>query len=80
MTKLTTGFAIIAVVVAVSGAQAENAPTTNISPSPNSINKGSSPTVSSGAESQSKANNRPARVADAPKCRSTGPSIACMPV
>jgi len=55
MTKLTTGFAIIAVVVAVSGAQAQNAPTTNISPSPNSINKGSSPTVSSGAESQSKA-------------------------
>ena len=77
MTKLTTAFAIIAVIAGVSAVQAQNAPTTNVSPSPNSINKGSRATMPSGAEPQSTAQDRPARVTGdnkfcAPKCLRTG--------
>lgn len=47
----------------VSTAGAQNAPTTNVSPSPASINKGSRPTAASGAESGAAATNTPRRVA-----------------
>jgi hypothetical protein len=46
-------------IAGVSAAQAQNAPTTNISPPPNSINAGNRATMPSGSESQSTAKGRP---------------------
>ncbi len=52
-----------ALVGSVTMANAQNAPTSKIAPSPNSINKGSRPTATSGAESQATAVGKNIRVA-----------------
>lgn len=62
MAKLTTAFTIIAVIAGMPAVQAQNAPTTNVSPSPNSINSGNRPTMPSGSEAQQPAQGRSARV------------------
>lgn len=77
-------FIIAVVAVALSGsitfANAQNAPTSNVAPSPNSINKGSRPTAPSGAESQTTAAHRPQHVSgDKKYCRPLdgGNSLDC---
>ena len=61
-------------------ATAQNAPTTNISPSPSSINKSSRATLPSGAENQTTAAHKPQHVAgDKKYCRPShgGSSLNC---
>ncbi len=72
-------FVTIAVAVALIGsisvAGAQNAPTSKVAPSPDSINKGSRPTVTSGAEDQSAASRKSAHVAGKGKfCSKTSAS------
>ena len=67
MTKFTATFAIVALVAGLSVAQAQNAPTTNISPPPNSINKGDRATMPSGSEAESTAQGRPAKISGSSK-------------
>ncbi len=70
-TMVTIG-AAVALISGISLAQAQNAPTTNVSPPPSSINKGSRPTMPSGAESQSAAHGHYARVSGRAKfCKET---------
>jgi hypothetical protein len=60
--KLTASFAtVLALAIGISVANAQNQPTTNVAPPPNSINKGNT-TKPSGSEAQPAANNRGARV------------------
>jgi hypothetical protein len=72
--KALVTFAAAAVIFSgINVASAQNAaPTTKVSPSPNSINKGSRPTVPSGSEAKAAASNRPANVAGKGKfCKPT---------
>lgn len=63
MKSLTAFVAVAAICGVVTMASAQNAaPTTKVSPSPSSINKGSRPTVPSGSEANSAASNSPAHV------------------
>ncbi len=60
--KLRTSFlTLLAFVIGISVANAQNQPTTDVAPPPNSINKGST-TKPSGSEAQSAAHNASARV------------------
>ncbi len=72
MTRLTAALAAAVLAAGVSIASAQNAPTTNVQPSPNSINKGSRPTMPSGSEAQSTANGSYAKISGSKKfCRET---------
>jgi hypothetical protein len=63
MKTLTTIALAAALFGGVSMASAQNAPTSQVSPSPDSINKGSRPTAPSGTESESAATGSRAHVA-----------------
>lgn len=70
----------VALFSSISIATAQNAPTTNISPSPSSINSSSRATVPSGAENQTTAAHRPQHIGgDKKYCRPTagGNSLNC---
>ena len=73
MKSLITFAAAAAVFGGITMASAQNAaPTTKISPSPNSINKGERPTTPSGSEAKSAVTNSPAHVAGKGKfCKPT---------
>ena len=72
MTRFITALAAAALAAGVSIASAQNAPTTNVQPSPNSINKGSRATMPSGSEAQSTATGQYAKVNGSKKfCKET---------
>jgi hypothetical protein len=62
MRTLTFAVAAAVLIVGVNLSSAQNAPTTKVSPSPNSINKGSEPTSPSGAEATSAAAAGPSHI------------------
>ncbi len=74
--KLLTITATTVFLAGMTLANAQNAPTTKVSPSPNSINKGSEPTTPSGSQSQAQANNTPARIIGKSKfCTESSPGV-----
>jgi hypothetical protein len=74
--KLLTITATAVLLASMTLANAQNAPTTKVNPSPNSINKGSRATVPSGSESQGQANNTPARIIGKSKfCTVSSPGV-----
>lgn len=78
--KLITAVAAISILFAAAPmAIAQNAPTTNVAPSPNSINKGSRATAPSGAENRETAAGAAERVTGRGKfCKQTSPnSLSC---
>jgi hypothetical protein len=72
MKTIATIGAAAALICGISLAQAQNAPTTNVSPAPNSINKGSEPTHPSGAQDRSASMSGPKRISGRAKfCKET---------
>lgn len=74
--KLLTSIAVIGLLLGGTPlAIAQNAPTTQVSPSPASVNKGSRATMTSGAESRTAAGAAHQRIAGHGKyCRQASPS------
>ena len=63
---------VVTLAIGIGAASAQNQPTTNVAPPPNSINKGSTPSTPSGSEAQSAAQNRSVRITGGAKfCAAT---------